>query len=151
MVEDLKVMQLDELYFGEDLGVKRLERYQATAPPQISRRSLYPTPAPMPSTSPTPPRFEPARPNQNEMCLFRIDPSRGPIDPPGAAPVLVSLEEDQVLTAMAEAENEARAKAISASVDAREKPQPVRPVSQESLQERRESLANGTRRVEIGR
>ena len=81
------------------------------------------------------------------MCLFRIDPSHAPINPPGAAPVLVPLEEDQALKTMAG--NEATAKAIPDSVDAREKLEPVRPVSQESLQERRESLANGTRRVEI--
>ena len=81
------------------------------------------------------------------MCLFRIDPSRAPIDPPGAAPVLVPLEEDQVLKIMSG--SEATAKPTPESVDAREKLEPVRPVNQESLLERRESLANGTRRVVI--
>lgn len=54
-----------------------------------------------------------------------------------------------MLTIMAE--NEATVKPISHSADTREKLQPARPVSQESLQQRRESLANGTRRVDIGR
>lgn len=49
------------------------------------------------------------------------------------------------------ADNEARPNTISDLVDARGKPQPVRPVSHETVQERRESLANGTRRVEIGK
>ena len=79
------------------------------------------------------------------MCLFRIEPSRAPIDPPGAAPVLMTLEEDQMLTITAA--NEARMKAVSDAAEAREKLEPVRPVSAESLRERRESLANGTRRV----
>jgi hypothetical protein len=83
------------------------------------------------------------------MCLFRINPSRAPIDPPGAAPVLMTLEEDHMLSIMAG--NESRPNPLSDLVDAREKSQPVRPVSHESLQERRESLANGTRRVEIGK
>lgn len=83
------------------------------------------------------------------MCLFRINPSRAPIDPPGAAPVLMTLEEDHMLSIMAD--NEARPNTISDLVDARGKPQPVRPVSHETVQERRESLANGTRRVEIGK
>ena len=101
------------------------------------------------SSHPTPPALSQASLSApiKAMCLFRIDPSRAPIEPPGAAPVLVPLEEDQVLKTIAG--SEAPAKPVPELAGTRRKLEPVRPVSQESLQERRESLANGTRRVEI--
>ena len=105
------------------------------------RASLHP----LQCNLPPPARRDPSPSAPIKMCLFRIEPSRAPIDPPGAAPVLMTLEEDQMLTIAAE--NEARVKAITDAIDAREKPEPARPVSLESLRERRESLANGTRRV----
>ncbi len=124
--------------------------YLATpTPPRISLRTLSHCPIPYTRSNATPrPNPSPSAPIRT-MCLFRINPSRAPIDPPGAAPVLMTLEEDHMLSIMAG--NESRPNPLSDLVDARGKSQPVRPVSHESLQERRESLANGTRRVEIGK
>ncbi|KAL8743142.1 MAG: hypothetical protein Q9190_004481 [Brigantiaea leucoxantha] len=42
------------------------------------------------------------------MCLFKIDPKEAPINPPGAAPTLMTLEEDHQLNLIGEKENIAK-------------------------------------------
>ncbi|KAL9611195.1 MAG: hypothetical protein Q9167_004143 [Letrouitia subvulpina] len=70
------------------------------------------------------------------MCLFKINPKNAPIQPPGAAPTLMTLEEDHKVTLMGEEQFQKSKLAstnqdsigIASSLDISEKLEPVRPI-----------------------
>ncbi|KAL8763630.1 MAG: hypothetical protein Q9184_000630 [Pyrenodesmia sp. 2 TL-2023] len=73
------------------------------------------------------------------MCLFKIDPKHAPLEPPGAAPTLVTLEEHYKANLMGELGEDHESKraldqhnptnnSIALSLDVNEKLEPNRPV-----------------------
>ncbi|KAL8708781.1 MAG: hypothetical protein Q9225_007549 [Loekoesia sp. 1 TL-2023] len=96
-------------------------------------------------------RQSPAPLRYPSMCFFKIDPEHAPIEPPGAAPTLVTLEE-HYRAALAGEENGPKtaldggnpaSKSIAKSLDANDKLEPNRPVSNGS------AMAAGKRKMSV--
>lgn len=96
------------------------------------------------------------------MCFFKIDPKHAPLEPPGAAPTLVTLEEHYKANLMGElaelGEDHKPKKAldrhnptsnsIAQSLDVNEKLEPNRPVTDGqpvAAMKRKTSLPSGTK------
>lgn len=85
------------------------------------------------------------------MCFFRVDPKHAPLNPPGAAPTLTTLEEHYRITLAGELNepNQAPKKAnpatktIAQSLDINEKLEPNRPVTKLS------AVAAGKRKMSV--
>lgn len=82
------------------------------------------------------------------MCFFKIDPEHAPIEPPGAAPTLVTLEE-HYRAALAGEENGPKTAldganpSVPKTLDANDKLEPNRPVSDGS------AVAAGKRKMSV--
>ncbi|KAL9599352.1 MAG: hypothetical protein Q9219_003885 [cf. Caloplaca sp. 3 TL-2023] len=91
------------------------------------------------------------------MCFFKIDPKHAPLDPPGAAPTLTTLEEHYKATLAGEELGPGTAldrenptsNSIATSLDINDKLEPNRPVDSRSAaaaaKKRKISLPVGTK------